>query len=66
MADDKTGMQGRVEPLTLSLAEERVVRAVVLALRRLRHGSVQIVVQDCRVVQIDTLEKLRISHQEIE
>jgi len=64
MADGKAGMQGRVEPLTLSSEEERVVRALVLALRRLRYGSVQIVVQDSRVVQIDTLEKLRISHQE--
>ena len=42
-------------------ARERAVLAeVLLALRRLSHGSVQITVQDGRVVQIDTLEKKRL------
>jgi hypothetical protein len=41
--------------------EERLVRAVLDALRRIRHGSVQLVVQDSRVVQIDTVEKTRLA-----
>ena len=45
--------------LTLTADEEQVVRALLAALRRIRYGSVQIAVQDGRVVQIDTLEKQR-------
>ncbi len=45
-------------PLT---AHERTVLATVLdAMRAVRYGSVQIVLQDARVVQIDTLEKKRL------
>lgn len=51
-------------PLALSPEEERVVRALVAALRRIRFGSIQVLVQDSRVVQIDTLEKQRISQME--
>jgi hypothetical protein len=47
------------QDLTLSPEEERVVRALLAALRRIQHGSVQLVVQDSRVVQIDTVEKMR-------
>jgi hypothetical protein len=49
------------QPLTLTAEEEQMVRAVVEALRRIQHGSVQIVVQDNRVVQIDTVEKTRLA-----
>ena len=47
--------------LTPTPDEEQVVRALLAALRRIRYGSVQITVQDGRVVQIDTLEKQRFS-----
>jgi len=41
-------------------AEERVVLAEVLsALRRLRHGTIQLQVQDGRTVQFDITEKRR-------
>ena len=40
--------------------ERRVLAEVLRALRTLRYGSVQIVVQDARVVQIDTTEKKRL------
>jgi hypothetical protein len=46
--------------LDMSGEEENVVRALLAALRRIRHGSVQLVVQDNRVVQIDTVEKIRL------
>ena len=45
--------------ISLTPDEEQVVRALLAALRRIRFGSVQIAVQDGRVVQIDTLEKQR-------
>lgn len=45
--------------LALTPDEERIVRSVLASLRRIRYGSVQIAVQDGRVVQIDTLEKQR-------
>jgi hypothetical protein len=47
------------QDLIVSPEEERVVRALLAALRRIQHGSVQLVVQDGRVVQIDTVEKMR-------
>ena len=48
------------QDLTMSPEEERVVRALLAALRRIQHGSVQLVVQDSHVVQIDTVEKVRL------
>ena len=39
--------------------EARVLQAVLESIRRIKHGSVQIVVQDSVVVQIDTVEKKR-------
>jgi hypothetical protein len=38
-----------------------VVQEVVRAIGRVRHGQVQIIIQDSRVVQIDTTEKLRLA-----
>ena len=38
-----------------------VVQEVVRAIGRVRHGQVQIIIQDSRVVQIDTTEKLRLT-----
>jgi hypothetical protein len=48
------------QDLALSPEEEQMVRALLAALRRIQHGSVQLVVQDRRVVQIDTVEKVRL------
>jgi hypothetical protein len=47
--------------LALSADEEQLVRAVLDALARIRHGSIQLVVQDSRVIQIDTVEKRRLA-----
>lgn len=49
------------DSLTLTPDERRVVAVLVRALRRIRHGSIQIIVQDSRVVQVDTLEKHRLA-----
>ncbi len=40
--------------------EQRVLDEVLQAIRGMKHGYVQIIVQDSRVVQIDTLEKKRL------
>jgi len=40
--------------------EREVLEEILRAIRRVRHGYVQIIVQDARVVQIDTLEKKRL------
>jgi hypothetical protein len=44
-------------------AEQAVLREVLHAIRKLRHGSVQLIVQDGRVVQIDTIEKKRLDRR---
>jgi hypothetical protein len=43
-----------------SAEEHNALEAVLRAVRRIKHGSVQVIVQDGRVVQIDTTEKVRI------
>jgi hypothetical protein len=40
--------------------EAQVVELILRAIREIRFGSVQIVIQDSKVVQIDKLEKLRL------
>lgn len=42
---------------------ERVVREVRAALSQIRYGSVEIVVQDSRVVQIERREKVRFDRE---
>lgn len=41
--------------------ESQVLAEVLRAVREIRHGCVQIVIQDSRVVQIDRTEKVRLS-----
>lgn len=59
-------VSGTVETLAPSAqqgitpAEKRVLLAVLTAMRRVRHGYVQVVLHDGRVVQIDRLEKERL------
>jgi hypothetical protein len=44
------------------LAENgEIVRQIVQAIKSVRHGQVQIIIQDSRVVQIDKTEKLRLA-----
>jgi hypothetical protein len=40
--------------------EEQILRLILRAMREIRYGSVQIVIQDSKVVQIDKVEKLRL------
>lgn len=61
MGDHETATPRPGVPFVLSPDEDRVVRAVLAALRRIRHGSVQVLVQDGAVVQIDTVEKTRMT-----
>jgi hypothetical protein len=55
-----SGMDPLARKLDLTTDEEEVVATLIAILRRLQHGSVQVIVQDNRVIQIDTVEKLRI------
>ncbi len=44
------------------LSEEgEIVRQIIEAIRSVRFGHVQIIIQDSRVVQIDKTEKLRLA-----
>ena len=53
-------MDSLARRLDLTADEEELVATLIAILRRLQHGSVQVIVQDNRVIQIDTVEKLRI------
>lgn len=44
----------------LTAAERVVVVEVLASLRRLKHGTIQLAVQDGKVVQIETTEKKRL------
>ena len=46
--------------LALDAREEAVLREVLAAIRRVRHGYIQVIVQDGKVIQIDTTEKKRL------
>lgn len=41
--------------------DPEVLRRILDALRSIRYGQVQIIIQDSRVVQIDTTEKVRLA-----
>lgn len=47
------------ERLNPTREEEVVLKEVLKALHNIKHGYVQILVQDSRVVQIDKMEKVR-------
>jgi hypothetical protein len=49
------------EKLNPTREESAVLSRVLVALRQIRHGHLQIVVQDSRVVQIDRTEKERLT-----
>jgi len=40
--------------------EAQVMRLILHAIREIRYGSVQIVIQDSKVVQIDKIERIRL------
>lgn len=44
-------------------AEATILREVLVAVRRIRHGQVQIHIQDRKVVQIDRTEKVRLQRR---
>jgi hypothetical protein len=49
------------QPTGNAAVSAAVVQEILRAIRRVRHGQVQIIIQDARVVQIDTTEKLRLA-----
>jgi hypothetical protein len=48
------------EPQSPSTLDQEVAREVQRALEQISHGSVTLIVQDGRVVQIDTTRKVRL------
>ncbi|MBE3581277.1 MAG: YezD family protein [Thermoanaerobacteraceae bacterium] len=58
------------EPITetrcqagLSIREQKVLGEVLKALRQVRYGSITIIIQDGRIVQIDYTEKVRLGRE---
>lgn len=47
-------------PWNLTAEEQCVLKTVLIALRQIRYGHVQIVLHEGKVVQIDRLEKERL------
>ncbi len=47
----------------LTTEEEIILREVLKALHQIKHGYIQLVVQDSRVVQIDKMEKVRLGNR---
>jgi len=45
--------------LAITAKERAVLREVLAGMRRVRHGSIQLAIQDGRVVQVDVTEKRR-------
>lgn len=51
----------RTEEVAFTREEHAVLREVLKAIREIRFGYVQIVLQDARVVQIEKVEKVRLT-----
>jgi hypothetical protein len=47
--------------MTIQTDETKLVEEILKAVRTVSYGHVQIVIQDSRVVQIETLEKKRLT-----
>ena len=47
--------------MTIETVDAKLVEEILKAVRTVSYGHVQIVIQDSRVVQIETLEKKRLS-----
>ena len=45
--------------------EQTVLSEVLRAIRRVRHGYVQVIVQDGKAIQIDTMEKKRLDRPQV-
>ena len=53
-------MDSSAQKLDLTTDEAEIVATIIAILRRLQHGAGQGIVEDNRVIQIDTVEKQRI------
>jgi hypothetical protein len=52
-------MSGGAQEATFPYSDQTVEQAILLALKGIRFGSVEIIVHDSRVVQIERKEKMR-------
>jgi hypothetical protein len=53
------GMSRGVQEAALPYSDQAVEQAILLALKGIRYGSVEIIVHDSKVVQIERKEKTR-------
>ncbi len=53
--------EAHAQILNGSGADPEILRQILKAVRSVRFGQVQIIIQDSRVVQIDTTEKIRLA-----
>ena len=62
MTDDpiRSAADGAVDGDELTVEEQQVLRNVAAILRRIKFGTVVLVVQDGKVVQIEMAEKFRL------
>ena len=54
-------MQNETRPDGQTPQHDEIVRQIMKAIAHVRFGQVQIIIQDSRVVQIDTTEKNRLA-----
>lgn len=45
--------------------EEAFVHHIASAIRDIKYGSVQIIIQDSRIIQIEKTEKIRVKEKEV-
>ena len=55
----KTGVNTELPTLSLTAAERQLSTDVFKALRDIRYGSVQLVIHDGKVVEIQKIERIR-------
>lgn len=58
--EELKAMSGAGQVTTNPQSDQTVEQAILLALKGIRFGSVEIIVHDSRVVQIERKEKMRI------
>ena len=54
-------MRGSMVPPKRSDEEEKIQREILSAIKNIRYGSVEIIIHDSKVVQIERKEKVRFS-----
>lgn len=54
------GRRSRDVSRAVNAEDEKVAEAILAAIRNIRYGTVEIIVQDSKVIQVNTTEKVRL------